>query len=192
MTDSRKNNSRCEFLFADGRRCRMRPADPGLSLCVRHLQLRQQQEAAARIGEEIVAADDPLNTQESIHKALGNVFRFCARNLISPRSAAVLGYVGQLMLVSRPSIERTVKSLLPLLQLSLKTAHQNEKSSSDAGDRLHKHAILELEATNGLIDLFKTFQEMSAEESLKFMKFAASFVDKKEDKKNEEPPSAKS
>jgi hypothetical protein len=52
----------------------MRPADPNLSLCVRHLQAREQQEAAARTGDEIVGAEGALNTPDGIHKALANVF----------------------------------------------------------------------------------------------------------------------
>jgi hypothetical protein len=64
------------------------------------------------------------------------------------------------------------------------------------GDRLRKHAIQELEVTNGMIDLFRTLKDMSAEEGLKFMQFAACFADKQEqkteDKKKKGAPDAKS
>jgi hypothetical protein len=140
MTDSRKNNSRCEFLFADGRRCRMRPADPNLSLCVRHLQVREQQEAAARTGDEIVGAEGALNTPDGIHKALANVFSNLARNRISARNAAVLGYVGQLMLVHCPSLERMIQSYLPIIQIAMKTKQQMDLSGARA-DRHERHLL---------------------------------------------------
>ncbi|HEV8385423.1 MAG TPA: hypothetical protein VGQ11_11185 [Candidatus Acidoferrales bacterium] len=171
-------------------------AKPGAAFCFDHWKRHLAQEESDRIGDEIVGAEGALNTQEGIHRALANVFCSLAHNRISARNAAVLGYVGQLMLGSRPSIERTVKSLLPLLQLSTKAAYQKEKSSAMEGDRLRKHAIQELEVTNGMIDLFRTLKDMSAEEGLKFMQFAACFADKQEqkteDKKKKGAPDAKS
>lgn len=196
MTTARKHNSRCDFLFADGRRCRQQPADPTLSLCMRHLQVREKQEESARVGDEIVGADGALNTQEGIHKALANVFSNLARNRIAPRSAAILGYVGQLMLVSRPSIERTMKSFLPAVRLALKVGHQNAQSKSLSDLRFHKMALDEIEVTNALIGQFNLFKSMSHEDFLKFAAFCAAHVDKKAEKKvekkKEEEPSAKS
>ncbi|MBI1749635.1 MAG: hypothetical protein HY234_00425 [Acidobacteria bacterium] len=175
-----KEADRCEFVSTDGRRCCMIRVAPDVVFCFNHWRRQQQEEQAARIGEEIVAADDPLNTQESIHKALGNVFRFCARDLISPRSAAVLGYVGQLMLVSLPSIERTIKSLLPALQLAMKMGHQADKSKSNSDERLYKMTLDEFEVIKRLIEQFSSFNTMSDEDRQRFAKFAATFLSKKE------------
>lgn len=138
MTTARKHNSRCEFLFADGRRCRQYPADSTLTLCLRHLQTREQREEAARIGDEIVGADGALNTQEGIHKSLANVFCNLARNRISARNAAVLGYVAQLMLVHCPSLERMMQSSLPMLQFAMKTRQQMDRSTAHA-DKHERH-----------------------------------------------------
>ena len=174
-----KDADRCTFVSTDGRRCCMTRVAPDAAFCFDHWQKHQQQEEDARVGEEIVASDDPLNTQESIHKALCNVFRLLARNRISSRNAAVLGYVAQMMLLSRPSIERTIQSALPLLQLSLRTGHLEKKSNALAADQLHKHALQELEITQGTIELFKAFRDMSPEEGLRFMQFVRDFSDKK-------------
>lgn len=138
MTTAQNHNSRCQFLFADGRRFRQYPADPTLTLCLRHLQTREQREQATRIGDEIVGADGALNTQEGIHKALSNVFANLARGRISPRSAAVLGYVGQLMLVHCPSLERMMQSSLPMLQFAMKTRQQMDRSTAHA-DKHERH-----------------------------------------------------
>ncbi|MCL4523819.1 MAG: hypothetical protein M1453_10425 [Acidobacteria bacterium] len=180
MTTARKHNSRCEFLFADGRRCRQHPADPTLTLCLRHLQAREQQQATLRIGDEIVGPAGGLNTQEGIHAALCNVFANLARGRISPRSAAVLGYVGQLMLVSRPSLERSLKFDLAVAALAQKAAHQKAQSEAADADRLHKHALLELAITNGAIDLFKTFRAMTPDEGMRFTQFVRDFSGKDE------------
>ena len=140
MTTARKHNSRCDFLFADGRRCRQQPIDPTLSLCMRHLQVREKQEEAARIGDGIVGPEGALDTQEGIHKALGKVFSNLARNRISPRSAAILGYVGQLMLVHCPSLERMMQSYLPMLQFAMKSRQQMDRSSANA-DKHERHLV---------------------------------------------------
>lgn len=178
MTDSRKNHSRCEFLFADGRRCRMRPADPTLSLCVRHLQIRQQREESARIGDEIVGADGALSTQEGVHKALGNVFANLARNRISARNAAVLGYVGQLMLGGLPSLERQIRSSTQTLLLLSKIKQQAEKSVSDAHNP--KIALDHLEVTRRIMAIFSSLEAMSAQERERFWKYCDAIIGKKE------------
>jgi hypothetical protein len=195
MSAAPKNEVRCEFTYSDGRRCRQSRRDPSSSFCFRHWRCEQQKEEAARVGDEIVGAEGALNTQEGIHKALANVFCNLARNRISARNAAVLGYVGQLMLVSRPSIERTMKSFLPAVRLALTVGHQNAQAKSVADLRFHKMALDEIEVTNALIGQFNLFKSMSHEEFLKFAEFCAAHVDKKDeknvDKKKEAAPDAK-
>ena len=155
MTTARKNYPRCEFLFADGRRCRMRPADPNLSLCVRHIQAREQQAAATRTGDEIVGAEGALDTQAGIHKALANVFASLARNRISARNAAVLGYIGQLMLVHCPSLERMIQSYLPVIQIAMKTRQQMDLSGARA-DRHERHLFT---LQRDLVDRISAYSE---------------------------------
>ncbi|MBI1739056.1 MAG: hypothetical protein HYR58_07395 [Acidobacteria bacterium] len=179
MSHIPKESVRCEFTFPSGRRCRQVRAKPGACYCSTHGTRQQQQEEADRIGDEIVGADGALNTQEGIHKALANVFCNLARNRISARNAAVLGYVGQLMLVSRPSIERTIQSLLPAMQLAIKIGHQNTQSQIKSDVALRKNALLELEILNGFMAQFEMFRAMSPEDMLRFMRFsAAAYSDK--------------
>ena len=178
MTTARKHNSRCEFFFADGRRCREHPADPTLTFCLRHLQAREQREETARIGDEIVGAAGALNSQEGIHQALTNVFASLARGRISPRCAAVLAYVGQLMLVSRPSLESALKFNLAVAAQAQKAAQQKIKAEAADADRLRKHALLELEITTGTLDLFRALRSLSPEEFMRFMRFVHDFASK--------------
>jgi len=140
MNAASLNENRCQFLFADGRRCRSRRTPRSDSLCYPHWRREQDQVTALRIGDEIVGADGALNTQEGIHKALANVFCNLARNRISARNAAVLGYVAQLMLVHCPSLERMMQSYLPMLQFAMKTRQQMDRSDANA-DRHDRHLV---------------------------------------------------
>jgi hypothetical protein len=138
MSHIPKESVRCEFSFPSGRRCRQIRAKPGARYCSTHGTRQQQQEEAARIGDEIVGTDGALNTQEGIHKALVNVFCNLARKRISARDASVLGYVGQLMLVHCPSLERMMQSSLPMLQFAMKTRQQMDRSTAHA-DKHERH-----------------------------------------------------
>ncbi len=138
MSHTPKESDRCEFIFPSGNRCRQLRARPSGSFCFNHWQRQQQQEESARIGDEIVGAEGALNTPDGIHKALANVFSNLARNRISARNAAVLGYVGQLMLVHCPSLERMIQSYLPIIQIAMKTKQQMDQSGARA-DRHERH-----------------------------------------------------
>jgi hypothetical protein len=185
-----KEADRCKFVSADGRRCCMNRVTPNASLCFNHWKRQQQQDEATRIGDEIVGAAGALNTQEGIHQALANVFANLARGRISPRSAAVLGYVGQLMLISRPSLESALKFNLAVAAQAQKAAQQKLKSEAADADRIHKHALLELEITNGTLNLFQTLRSLSPEEGMRFLRFVRDFSDKGESARPAPPSSA--
>jgi hypothetical protein len=140
MSHIPKESIRCEFIFPSGRRCRQVRTKPGACYCSTHGTRQQQQEETARIGDEIVGAEGALNTPDGIHKALANVFSNLARNRISARNAAVLGYVGQLMLVHCPSLERMIQSYLPIIQIAMKTKQQMDQSGARA-DRHERHLV---------------------------------------------------
>ena len=111
MHKNAKRDERCTYTTADGRRCRALrlPAGAGLpgrgSLCLRHWQQRQQQARAAAAGK-VLSKSSEFNTATGLHQALGKVFSLLARNSIPARDAAVLAYIGQLMLHSLGAVER--------------------------------------------------------------------------------------
>ncbi len=111
MHKNAKRDERCTYTTADGRRCRALrlPAGAGLpgrgSLCLRHWQQCQQQARAAAAGK-VLSKSSEFNTATGIHQALGKVFSLLARNSIPARDAAVLAYIGQLMLNSLGAVER--------------------------------------------------------------------------------------
>ena len=155
MTTARKHNSRCEFIFADGRRCRRLRLAPGAAHCGFHARRHAQDEQFARAAAEIVGAEGALQTPEGVHKALTNVFCNLARGLISTRSAAVLGYLGQLMLVYCPSLERMMHSHLPMLQFTMKMRQQMDRT--DARSDQHERHLFTLQCD--LVDRILAYSE---------------------------------
>src|SRR5216683_732728 len=91
------NPNRCQFETSDGRRCRM-PRHPAHSaLCPFHARDEMQLLESQRLGAEISA---------SINFVLGKLFTALAQNRIPPRNAAILAYIGQLMLHSLRGVKR--------------------------------------------------------------------------------------
>ena len=178
MSHKPKDLDRCEFIFPSGHRCRQLRTHPGASFCLNHRRRQHQQEESARIGDEIVGADGALNTEEGIHKALTNVFANLARNRISARDASVLAYVGQLMLVSRPSVERTIKSMLPMLQLSFRIGQRDKDANIKSSREVLKNALLEQEIFRGLLTQSESYRQMTPQDLLSMLQFASLFTGK--------------
>ncbi len=101
---------RCTFIFADGRRCNMRPSGHP-DLCAHHVaRLRAQDEnpgaAPPALAAEILGPIRDFRTDASINHVLGRVFTLLADNRIDPRKASVLGYLCQLMQQSVTAVQR--------------------------------------------------------------------------------------
>jgi len=103
---SKKNKARggeqcggqCRHTSADRRRCRM-PASPGHdSLCLPHWQ-RQKRDAQA-VSAELLGPFRELTTATAVNHALAKLFSLVAQGRIASRDAAVLAYIGQLLLNS--------------------------------------------------------------------------------------------
>jgi hypothetical protein len=61
-----------------------------------------------------------------------------------------------------------------------KAAQQKVKSEAADADRLRKHALLELEISNGTLNLFQALRSLSPEEGMRFLRFVRDFSDKGE------------
>ena len=107
-------DKRCQYTTSDGRRCRTARL-PDSSLCLLH---RQRQPAAPAksavegagdpdsIGPELLGPFEELKTATAVNHVLGKLFALLARNRIPVRNAAVLAYIGQLLLNSLPGVRR--------------------------------------------------------------------------------------
>ena len=100
---------RCQFVFADARRCRM-PA-----LCPAHARAQAAKETAlaAEPPEAIDLAplSGEFTTATEINRALGKVFLLLAENRIPRRNAVALGYIAQLLLQTLPAVRQEIVSV---------------------------------------------------------------------------------
>src|SRR6267143_1913073 len=102
------------------------------SLCVDHWQ-REQQLYAGSVDAETLAAEllgsfKDFKTTTAVNHALGKLFALLAKNLIPVRNAAVLAYIGQLLLHSLSGVKNeTMRSRGPDAWLQIiRRALQNE------------------------------------------------------------------
>jgi len=78
------------------------PARPGDSLCLPHWQ-RHNRDAQA-VSAELLGPFAKLNTATAVNHALGKLFSLVAQGRVAPRNAAVLAYIGQLLLNSLSAV----------------------------------------------------------------------------------------
>jgi hypothetical protein len=108
MTTKRSHHAEsnlCRFSFSEGRRCRMlRISRSGL--CLFHARDEQQLLECRRLGSELSASlTGHFHTAADINHVLGKVFTALAQGRITPRTATVLAYIGQLLLQSLPAVK---------------------------------------------------------------------------------------
>jgi len=130
---------RCTFMFADGRRCTMRPSGHP-DLCAHHVaRLRAADEksgaATQALAAEILGPIRDFRTDAAINHVLGRVFTLLADNRIDPRKASVLGYLCQLMQQSVTDVQREAWGLKdpPQLQNVLKAIDKAPPSEVCSG-----------------------------------------------------------
>jgi hypothetical protein len=101
------NPNRCQFETSDGRRCRMLRHNGHPAFCLFHAHDEMQLLESERLGSEIASSiTGEFMTSTDINFVLGKLFTALAQNRIPPRNAAVLAYIGQLMLHSVPSVKK--------------------------------------------------------------------------------------
>ncbi len=95
------NSSRCTYLSSAGRRCRM-PASPNSPYCRSHA--KNNIIVASTLAAELSQAAGTLGTPEDVNRVLAKIFLALAEDRLSTRKAAVLGYIGQMLLRSHREI----------------------------------------------------------------------------------------
>jgi hypothetical protein len=114
MTVPRQNSSPsnlCQFQFADGRHCSM-PGIPSLKgFCRSHgARNRRKTRAEEDLSSELSVFFSGPDSSLDVHRALECVFKALGANRISTRRAAAFGYLGQLILLSKPGEESQLLS----------------------------------------------------------------------------------
>lgn len=99
-----KDPTRCLFSTSDSRRCAMPRSPDHSSLCVFHARQEDQLLSAGQIAAELASLSGEFKTATDLNHALGKLFRLVAAQRIPTRNAAVLGYLGQLLLQTLPTV----------------------------------------------------------------------------------------
>jgi hypothetical protein len=102
----RKPTPRCNFAFSDGRYCRMPRAADHPEYCIHHSREDRQLLETERIGELLAATPSgEFLTATDVNSVLGKLYTAIALNRIPHRNAALMAYVGQLLLHSTSAIK---------------------------------------------------------------------------------------
>lgn len=111
------DHQRCEYTKTDGKRC-TNPQDVlHRPLCDFHhrVMLRKLEESRIEsqqmdFGPTILAPDQPLDSAQAVNAALTRVFRGLCEGRITPRHAAALGYIAQLIISTLPGMAREAEA----------------------------------------------------------------------------------
>jgi len=95
------DSSRCSHSTSRGHRCRMLAA-PESRFCAHHWQHARLD--AAALAAELSQPAGSLNSPEDVNRVLAKIFLALAEDRIPTRKAAVLGYLGQMLLRSHREI----------------------------------------------------------------------------------------
>jgi hypothetical protein len=95
--------SRCHYLSPTGRQCCSPTAAPGSTLCARHAAASPQQ--SADFSAELLNGCGDFQRAQQINHSLIALYGLLAQGRISPRQAAVLAYIGSLVLRSLKAVD---------------------------------------------------------------------------------------
>jgi hypothetical protein len=93
-----RRRPRCNYQFADGRRCRMLRHKTTAELCLFHHRALVQLESAEALGAELLALGGEFNHPIPINFVLGKLFAHVATGRMHRRQASTLAYIAQLLL----------------------------------------------------------------------------------------------
>ena len=95
---------RCQHRFANYKQCRL-PATPASAFCSQHACLAPLQPLEEDHSKFLLKSSQHFQTAQGVNFALANLFELVAKNRISPRRAAVLAYIGSLLLRTHSAID---------------------------------------------------------------------------------------
>jgi hypothetical protein len=95
---------RCAHRDSSGRQCRLFASDAHSNLCPQH-HAEQKQKEAADFSAILFRDSQDFQTAQGINHSLRHLYWLTAQNRISTRRAAVLAYIGSLLLRTLPAID---------------------------------------------------------------------------------------
>jgi hypothetical protein len=96
---------RCSHFSVDGKQCRQ-DSLKDYRYCLYHMKREEDDNSADRLADSIIGEFEPLDSAFAINRALSRVFRLVAERKLPYRSATLLAYVGQHLVLTLPYLER--------------------------------------------------------------------------------------
>jgi hypothetical protein len=103
---------RCKHQTASGRRCLLRVSDAQSPLCFRHTHLLHKQLDLTDLAAELAGELVEFKSAAEINHVLSRLLILLSQSRISPRRAAVIAYIGNLLLRTIPAIEQELQQQL--------------------------------------------------------------------------------
>jgi len=157
---------RCQFFFADGRRCRAPRCEEDPALCLRHARALPQPVQSI----DLAPPSGEFRTATDVNRALGKVFLLLAQNRIPRRNAVALGYIAQLLLQTLPRVREEINDGLGYAawQDTLKSAliEDDSEENDETEPVAAANAEHEAEAERVRADLFSPPETNAREVSL--------------------------
>ena len=105
------DSSRCQYHFSDGKRCRLPGLEPQSGFCSRHFRPVAFSFLSSPNDSEDLSADllpelNEFSSGEDVQKFLARLVVQVTKGRVSPRRAAVLGYLTNQLLHSHRAIDK--------------------------------------------------------------------------------------
>jgi len=101
-----KGAARCQHRTRTGRRCRHSVSHAAAGLCSKHVSSQQKYRQEADLSATLLGQLTELSSACDINKVLSNLFLALTQDRIAARRAAVLAYIGNLLLRTLPAMDR--------------------------------------------------------------------------------------
>ncbi len=98
--------TRCHHRTANGNRCTMLVSADHPTLCATHAARLQKAKDSENVAKELLGEIIDLNNAVDINVVLSRLFTMLAEGRITPRRAAVLTYMANLLLRTLPAMDR--------------------------------------------------------------------------------------
>ena len=178
----RQPHPRCNFQFADGRRCRML-RDPRQTLCLFHHRELLQLQSAEEIGAELLALGGNFQDPIALNFVLGKLFAHVATGRMHRRQASTLAYIAQLLLQTldkrRYNLARDrhdYRALIPTLDSLYGASKSSARSSSAASSPSHSCSLSPLDESHESLSASSSTHEPSTSLATEFP-LPAAFAD---------------
>lgn len=117
---------RCEFVYANGKRCSMSRTALHDRLCAHHADDEDRDSHNHKFGSQIVRPGERLDNARAVNAYLTRVAVLAASSRITPKHAAILGYIGSLLVCTLAHIRKENEA----------AASQNDMEDQDAAPAL--------------------------------------------------------